>query len=164
MSTSMPEISQYLTFILGEELFAIDVVKVREVLDYSYITNVPGTPDYLRGVINLRGSVIPVVDMRLKFGMEMTHQRAGTCIVVLEIKMDDETVIIGALADSVKEVLEIENELIEPAPRLGTKFNNKFLHGIGKLENKFIMILNIDKVFSNEELLFVRDTPDKEEI
>lgn len=158
---SVSEISEerpYLTFELEKELFAVDVSKVREVLDFSKITKIPHTPEYMKGVINLRGSVVPVIDLRLKFGMSETKTTIDTCIIVLEIDMDNETIIIGALADSVQEVFELEPAQIEPAPKLGTKFNSEFLLGIGKKEDLFIMILNIDKVFSSDELALVQET------
>jgi len=158
---SVSEISEerpYLTFELEKELFAVDVSKVREVLDFSKITKIPHTPEYMKGVINLRGSVVPVIDLRLKFGMPETETTIDTCIIVLEIDMENETIIIGALADSVQEVFELEPEQIEPAPKLGTRFNSDFLVGIGKKEELFIMILNIDKVFSSAELAIVQET------
>ena len=151
------EVRQYLTFILDDELFAVDVAKVREVLDITTITKIPRTPEYMRGVINLRGSVVPVVDLRLKFGMSKTENKKNTCIIVLEIKMDDEFIIWGALADSVQEVFEFEPDQIEPAPKFGTKFKAEFLRGIGKRDDKFIMILDIDRVFTTEELIVVQD-------
>ncbi|MSM40901.1 MAG: chemotaxis protein CheW [Geobacter sp.] len=146
------ETVQYLTFKLDDETFAVDVAKVREILDFSTVTKVPQTPDFMRGVINLRGSVVPVVDMRLKFGMSETEKTVDTCIIVLEITLDNETAVVGALADSVQEVLELEPENIEPAPRIGTKLNTDFLVGMGKQNETFIMILNIDKVFTLDEL------------
>jgi purine-binding chemotaxis protein CheW len=146
------ETIQCLTFKLGEEVFAVDVAKVREILDFTTVTKVPQTPDFMRGVINLRGSVVPVVDMRLKFGMSATEKTVNTCIIVMEIAIDQETAIVGALADSVQEVLELEPEQIEPAPRIGTKLNTEFLVGMGKHNETFIMILNIDKVFTFEEM------------
>ncbi|MFH0733495.1 MAG: chemotaxis protein CheW [bacterium] len=152
------DVRTYLTFTLNEELFAVEVAKVREVLDYTIITKIPKTPEYMRGVINLRGSVVPVLDLRLKFGMSKTENKVNTCIIVLEIQMDDETIVLGALADSVQEVFELEPEQIEPAPKFGTKFKEEFLKGMGKREEKFIMILDIDKVFSSEEIAIVQDT------
>jgi len=125
------ETVQYLTFKLDEETFAVDVAKVREILDFSTVTKVPQTPDFMRGVINLRGSVVPVVDMRLKFGMSETEKTVNTCIIVMEIVLENETAVVGALADSVQEVLELEPESIEPAPRIGTKLNTEFLVGMG---------------------------------
>jgi purine-binding chemotaxis protein CheW len=152
------ETTQCLTFKLGEEVFAVDVAKVREILDFTTVTKVPQTPDFMRGVINLRGSVVPVVDMRLKFGMSATEKTVNTCIIVMEIAIDQETAIVGALADSVQEVLELEPEQIEPAPRIGTKLNTEFLVGMGKHNETFIMILNIDKVFTFEELYSVQES------
>jgi len=150
------ETVQCLTFKLGEEIFAVDVAKVREILDFTSVTKVPQTPDFMRGVINLRGSVVPVVDMRLKFGMSSTEKTVNTCIIVMEISLDNETAVVGALADSVQEVLELEPDQIEAAPRIGTKLNTDFLVGMGKHNETFIMILNIDRVFTFEELSVVQ--------
>ncbi len=152
------DVRPYLTFTLDDELFAVDVAKVREVLDYTTITKIPRTPEYMRGVINLRGSVVPVIDLRLKFGMSKTESKINTCIIVLEIKLEDETIILGALADSVQEVFELEPDQIEPAPKFGTKFRAEFLRGMGKREENFIMILEMDKVFSSDELALVQQT------
>jgi len=155
--TGISETLQCLTFKLADEIFAVDVAKVREILDFSTVTKVPQTPDFMRGVINLRGSVVPVVDMRLKFGMTATVKTVNTCIIVMEIMLENETAVVGALADSVQEVLELEPENIEPAPRIGTKLNTDFLVGMGKHNESFIMILNIDKVFTLDELSAVTD-------
>jgi purine-binding chemotaxis protein CheW len=146
------ETAQYLTFTLGEEVFALDIGKVREVLDYTDITRVPRTPDFMCGVINLRGNVVPVVDMRLKFGMPATVKRVNTCIIIVEVTVDDETTVIGALADSVREVLCLEAEQIEQTPRIGTRLNIDFISGMGKHDDNFVMILNIDRIFSLDEL------------
>ena len=151
------ETVQCLTFMLDEEIFAVDVAKVREILDFTTVTKVPQTPEFMRGVINLRGSVVPVVDMRLKFGMSATEKTVNTCIIVMEIAIDSETAVVGALADSVQEVLELEPESIEPAPKIGTKLNTDFLVGMGKHNESFIMILNIDKVFTFDELNAVQE-------
>jgi purine-binding chemotaxis protein CheW len=154
------DVRPYLTFTLDDELFSVDVAKVREVLDYTNITKIPRTPEYMRGVFNLRGSVVPVIDLRLKFGMSKTENQRNTCIIVLEICLEDDTIILGALADSVQEVFEIEPDQIEPSPRFGTKFKAEFLKGMGKRDEKFIMILDIDKVFSSDELALVQDSTD----
>jgi purine-binding chemotaxis protein CheW len=146
------ETVQYLTFKLSDEVFALDVAKVREILEITNITKVPQTPDFMRGVINLRGSVVPVIDMRLKFGMSATEQTVNTCIIVVEINMDGDTTVLGALADSVQEVVEMEPENIEAAPHIGTKLNADFIKGMGKVDSRFVMILDIDKVFSSDEL------------
>lgn len=152
------ETRQYLTFRLNEEIFGVDVVQVREILDYIRITKVPQTPDFMCGVINLRGSVVPVIDMRMKFGMEKTEITVNTCIVVMEVNLEGETTIIGALVDSVQEVFELESRDIEPAPKIGTKLNIEFIKGMGKRDDKFLILLNIDKVFSSDELEMVKDT------
>src|SRR5579863_2074495 len=150
------ETRQYLTFKLGNEVFATDVAKVREVLDLTSITAIPRTPPFMRGVINLRGSVVPVVDLRLCFDMSKTESTRNTCIVVVEVLLDNESTIIGALADSVEEVIDLEPEQIQPAPRIGTQIRTEFIKGMGKRDAQFIMILDIDKVFSAEELATVR--------
>ena len=147
---------QYLTFKLDEEVFALGIDKVREVLDYTSVTKVPQTPDFMRGVINLRGSVVPVVDMRLKFGMAKTEKTVNTCIIIVEINLEGETTVLGALADSVQEVLDLEPQQIEPAPKIGTKLRTEFIRGMGKRGEQFIIILDIDKVFSGEELSAVQ--------
>jgi purine-binding chemotaxis protein CheW len=147
---------QYLTFKLDEEIFALGIDKVREVLDYTSVTKVPQTPDFMRGVINLRGSVVPVVDMRLKFGMAKTEKTVNTCIIIVEINLEGETTVLGALADSVQEVLDLEPQQIEPAPKIGTKLRTEFIRGMGKRGEQFIIILDIDKVFSGEELSAVQ--------
>jgi purine-binding chemotaxis protein CheW len=149
------EITQYLTFKLGEEVFALDVAKVREILEESSITTVPQTPDFMRGVINLRGSVVPVIDLRLKFGMSRTEKTVNTCIIVVEVAMEDETIVLGTLADSVQEVIEMDPSQIEPPPHIGTNLNTEFLLGMGKHNDRFVMILNIDRVFSSAELASV---------
>lgn len=151
------ESTQYLTFKLEEEQFALDISKVREVLEFSTVTKVPKTPDFMRGVINLRGSVVPVIDMRLKFGMSETEKTVNTCIIIAEIEFDGEKTILGTLADSVQEVIELDPEHIEPAPKIGTKLKTEFIKGMGKRDGEFIIILDIDKVFSVEELILTRE-------
>jgi purine-binding chemotaxis protein CheW len=150
------ETTQYLTFKLEDEVFALDIAKVREVLEYTTVTKVPRTPDFMCGVINLRGGVVPVVNMRLKFGMPDAEKTVNTCIIIVEVKLDGETTVLGALADSVQEVMDLEPDQIEPAPKIGTRLNTDFIKGMGKHDNKFIMILDIDKVFSADELALVQ--------
>src|SRR5208282_894821 len=130
--TEIAEATQYLTFKLDEEIFALDVAKVREILDFTDITKVPQTPDFMRGVINLRGNVVPVVDMRLKFGLSQTEKTVNTCIIITEIEVDREKTVVGAMADSVQEVLDLEPEQIEPPPRIGSKLNIESIMGMGK--------------------------------
>jgi len=149
---------QYLTFKLGEEVFALDVANVREILEFIPITKVPRTPDFMTGVINLRGSVVPVTDMRLKFGMSKTEKTVNTCIIVVEVNMDGDTAVLGALVDSVQEVFEMEAEQIEPPPRLGLGMKVELIKGMGKRDNGFVIILDIDKVFSMDEFDMARET------
>ena len=156
--STITETVQYLTFKLADEIFALDVAKVREILEYTSITKVPQTPEFMRGVINLRGSVVPVIDMRLKFGMSATEQTINTCIIVVEVTLDGDTTVLGALADSVQEVVEMEPELIEPAPHIGTRLNTDFIKGMGKHEDQFVMILDIDRVFKAKELELMAET------
>ena len=150
--TEITDTRQYLTFKLADEVFAIEVSKVREVLEFSTITKIPRTPDFMSGVINLRGNVVPVVDLRLCFEMSKTEKTINTCVVVMEMLLDGEATVIGALADSVEEVIDLEPEQIQPAPRMGTKIRTDFIKGMGKRDAQFIMILDIDRVFSADEL------------
>ena len=164
--TGSIDMNQYLTFKLDEEVFGLAIGKVREVLDFTTVTRVPQTPAYMRGVINLRGSVVPVIDLNLKFGMKQTEKTVNTCIIIAEIEMDGERTILGALADSVQEVVELEPDQIEPAPQIGTNLNTEFIKGMGKRDEVFIILLDIDKVFSYEELAMVQggDSPVQEEV
>lgn len=150
-------VNQYLTFKLGDELFGVEVCKAREVLDFPEVTKVPQTPEYMLGVINLRGSVVPVINLRQKFGMTAGEQTVDTCVVVMDIEVEGGSVVVGAIADSVEEVLDIDENRIEPPPRLGTQLNSEFIRGMGNLNDQFIIILNIDKVFSTDELTMIGD-------
>ena len=150
------ETTQYLTFTLGEEVFALDIGKVREVLDFTGVTKVPQTPDFMSGVINLRGNVVPVVDLRLKFGMTASEKSVNTCVIITEVSLGGENTVLGAIADSVQEVLDLEPSQIEPPPRIGSKLNTDFILGMGKHNDRFIIILNIDKVFLADELADTR--------
>ena len=156
------ETRSYLAFELDKEIFGVDVLQVREILEYTTITRIPQLPGYICGVINLRGSVVPVINMREKFGMEQTEFTVDTCIVVVEIEIDNERSIIGALVDSVEEVFELEPKEIEPAPRMGTRLNTRFIKGMGKRNERFIILLDIDKVFSTEELLALQEVTESE--
>ena len=148
---------QLFTFMLSNEIYGIEISKVREVMDYKKITTVPKTPDFMKGVINLRGGVVPVIDMRLKFGMEETEKTVDTCIIIVDISVDGEQTFIGALADSVKEVITLEPENIEPAPKIGTRLDTEFIKGMGKLNEEFVIVLDIEKIFTSEELVAVKE-------
>ena len=147
---------QYVTFSLGEDLFGVEVTRAREILSATPVTTIPQTPEYLLGVINLRGQVVPVVDMRLKLGLSAKQETEDTCIIVVEVHVDGEEIIVGALADAVREVLEIRSDQIEPPPRLGTRLKTEFINGMGKIDEQFMILLNIDKVFNSDELALVQ--------
>lgn len=144
---------QILTFKLGEESFAVRVEQVREILDPPDITRVPQMPDYMLGVLNLRGNVVPVVDLRRKFGMAAAVPTRDSCVIVIEVDCGGEQTVIGAFVDAVQEVLELAPELVEPPPRMGMKLKSDFISGMGKKGEEFIIILDIDRIFSTEELI-----------
>jgi len=154
MATDAQSGSQrFLTMTLGDELFAIDIFSVREILDYTDITRIPQTPEFMRGVVNVRGSAVPVIDLRMKFGLGQVERTLNTRIVIVEIKRDDAVSVMGALADSVKEVLELETDRIDPPPRMGAAVRADFIRGIGKHGDRFLLVLDVDKVFSSDEIL-----------
>ena len=148
--SSITEMRQYLTFKLADEIFGVDVAKVREILELTTITRMPQMPEYVCGVINLRGSVVPVIDLKLKLGMAAMARTVNTCIVLVEVRRDEETIVLGALADSVQEVYELEPENIEPAPNIGSGINTDFIQGMGKHIQQFMMILDIDRLFADD--------------
>jgi purine-binding chemotaxis protein CheW len=152
-------ITEYLSFTLGEEDFALEIGKVREVLDYTSIIKVPRMPEFLRVVINLRGNVVPVVDLRLKLGMSATERTVNTCIVIIEIELEGKLVQMGALVDSVQEVFTLDPEQIQPPPRLGSKLRTDFIKGMGKRGESFLIILDVDMVFSSDELALMDAAP-----
>ena len=149
---------QYLTFHLDQEVFAFDISKVREVLEYTQITKVPQTPEMMVGVIILRGGVVPVIDLRNKFGMGCFKKTVDSCIIITEITQDDENLQVGALVDSVSEVLDLDPAQIEPPPKIGTQINTDFIKGMGKINDQFVIILNIDLIFNSDELVLVQAT------
>jgi purine-binding chemotaxis protein CheW len=153
--TSIVDIRQYLTFKLGDEVFGLEVSNVREILELTNVTKVPKTPDFMIGVINLRGSVVPVLDMRLKFGLTRTDNTINTCIIVVEVDVEGESTIIGALVDSVQEVFELAPDQIEPPLKIGTQLKTDFMKGMGKRNDNFFILLDINKVFSFEEIAMI---------
>ncbi len=144
--------NQYLTFVLDQEIYAFSISNVREVLQFDSVTKVPKTPDFMRGIINLRGSVVPVVDMRLKFGIGRVEKTVNTSVIVIEVTIDGESTMLGALADSVQEVIDLDTEDITPPPRLGTRLHIDFIRGMGKRDERFITILDLEKIFTLDEL------------
>jgi len=153
----LTEINSYLSFNLGEEEFAAHVGKVLNILEMTKITVVPKAPEYMKGVINLRGTVLPVVDTRIKFGMSPTEYTTNTCIVVMEIEMEGDIVQVGALVDSVQAVLEIDDTQIQPPPSIGSKYKSEFIYGMAKLDERFIMLLDMEKVFSSDEIVSLKE-------
>jgi purine-binding chemotaxis protein CheW len=152
------KINSYLTFKLGEEIFGANVSKVLNILEMTKITKVPKAPNYMKGVINLRGAVLPLIDTRLKFDMGETSYTTNTCILVLDIELGGDSVHVGALVDSVQEVLEIDDASIMPAPSIGNKYKSEFIEGMAKVNDEFVMLLNMDLIFSTDELSLLKDT------
>ena len=144
--------NQYLTFKLDEEFFTVNVNSVREILEYVKITRMPDAPPFMRGIINVRGSVIPVTDLRMKLGLSETVPKPTTRIIVLEVEREGGSMVIGALADAVKEVIELSPDQIEPPPEIGTRWKKDSVTGVGKYNGEFIMCLDIGRVFSLTEL------------
>ncbi|MFP4159579.1 MAG: chemotaxis protein CheW [Desulfobacterales bacterium] len=143
---------KYLTFLLGDESYGIEILKVQEIIGMQTITRIPRTPEYVKGVINLRGKVIPVIDLRLRFGMEAAEVSRKTCIIVVQVSKADASVTMGIVVDEVSEVLEISSGEIEPAPGFGTSVETSFILGMAKTENSVKILLDIDRIMSEEEM------------
>jgi purine-binding chemotaxis protein CheW len=158
MSSTITETAQYITFKLGQESFAINVAQVREVLEVSQITKVPTAPHYMRGVVNVRGKAIPVVDLRLKFGLPPVPDTVHTRIIVIELELDGETTVVGGVADSVHEVIELEPGQINPPPRIAMRWRTELINGMGRRGDDFLIILDIQQVFSLQDLAAVAET------
>ncbi|OFY84229.1 MAG: hypothetical protein A3F72_14480 [Bacteroidetes bacterium RIFCSPLOWO2_12_FULL_35_15] len=152
VATEKGILKSYLTFQLNEEKFAVNVGQVIEIVEVPNITKIPNSPTYLLGVINLRGSILPVVDARIKFGLKANEYTVNTCILVLQLLLDDEQIMLGALVDAVNEVFDVEQEQIQPFPAIGTSYKAEFIKGVIKDKDQFVFILNIDKVFSVMEM------------
>lgn len=158
------EIDSFISFKLGEEYFAISVSQVLNILQLVQITKVPTAPDYMKGVINLRGTVLPIIDIRMKFGMDPIQYQRDTVILVLNVVIENERVDAGILVDSVKEVFEIKKDEIMPPPGIGSKYKSKFIEGIYKMsDERFVMLLDIDKIFSTDEVVMLKESVDSEE-
>jgi purine-binding chemotaxis protein CheW len=143
---------QYLTFIIRGEEYAVGILRVKEIIEYETVTRVPAVPVHVRGVINLRGAVLPVVDLAAKFGGDESAPSKTTCIVVVETRLHDEMVVAGLMADAVSEVVDLAADQIEPPPPFGTGVRVDFLTGMGKLDGRLVLILDIDRVLSPVEL------------
>ncbi len=146
---------QYLTFFLSGEEYAAGILKVREILEYRVLTRVPMTPPWVRGVLNLRGGVVPVVDMAVKFGLPETEITPLTCVVIVEIEFEGETSVLGLMIDAVSRVIDLTADQIEPAPVFGTRVHTQYLLGLGTLGETLLLILNIDRLLASDELMEV---------
>ena len=148
------EEKQYLTFMLGGEMFSIDILCIKEIIWYATLTEVPMMPACIRGVINLRGSVVPVMDLSSRFGKHSTEVTKSTCIVIIEVptRSEGEHQSMGVVVDSVQAVVEIPGSEIEPAPTFGAKIRHDFIGGIGKVNGKFVILLNVARVMSMQEI------------
>lgn len=147
--------NQYLTFTLGHELFALGILCVREIIEYGRLTPVPMMPPSILGVINLRGAVVPVVDLRVRFGDGATQIAQRTCIVIIEISQAGATRVIGVVVDAVNAVLDIPEQDIEPAPSLGARIRTDFIQGMGKVEERLVVLLDVGKVLSVEDMALI---------
>ena len=142
---------KYLTFFLNEEEYAIEIQKVEEIIGITELTRVPQAPDFIRGVLNLRGKIIPIIDIRPKFGMDKTPDTKHTCIVILEITTDTDDINIGIVVDAVSEVIDIGSDAIRPTPDFGVKINTEYIHALGQIEQRVFIMLNIDKVLTSKK-------------
>jgi purine-binding chemotaxis protein CheW len=147
---------KYLTFKLAEEEYGLEILKVQEIIQMQAVTHVPRTPDYVRGVINLRGKVIPVVDLRKKFGIDAVKDTEKTCIIVVQITHKEGKVVMGIIIDEVKEVLDIRAENIEETPSFGSSIDTQFIMGMGKIGQSVKILLDIDKVMSSQDLITIK--------
>lgn len=153
---------QYLTFVLGGEMYAIAILSVKEIIDYGNLTVVPMMPECIRGVINLRGAVVPVVDLARRFSSGSTEITRRSCIVIVEVETDGEHQDIGVIVDAVSEVLEIGHDQIEPTPAFGAKIRTDFIQGMGKVGGRFVIVLNVNRVLSTEDLSMLGRAPGQE--
>ena len=152
------EQSQYLTFVLGGEMFAIGILAIKEIIEFDKLTSVPMMPRFVRGVINLRGAVVPVMDLLARFGRKPSEVTKRTCIVIVEVAAEEGAQVIGVLVDAVNEVLDIADTEIEPAPAFGARVRSDFIAGMGKVAGKFVIILSVDHVLSASEMGELVDT------
>jgi len=156
-STGGGDTHQYLTFTLGSEMFAVGILNVKEIIEYGNLTEIPMMPAFIRGVINLRGAVVPVVDLAARFGGKISDVQRRTCIVIVEVTQEDAKHDIGIMVDAVSEVLEIQANEIEPPPSFGARIRADFIAGMGKVAGKFVIILQIGRVLSVDEMALLAD-------
>ncbi len=147
--------SQYLTFIITDEEFAVSIMKVKEIIEYQSLTQVPMVPKFIAGAVNLRGAVVPVINLAVKFGLEARAVNRRSCIVIMEMQLEGETVVLGILVDKVLQVVDIPESEIEPAPSFGAQIKTEFIQGMARSEDKFVIILSINQVLSINEISVV---------
>jgi len=162
METAAQKTGKYLTFDLAGEEYGIEILKVQEIIGLMPVTRVPRTPDFIRGVINLRGKVIPVVDLRLKFGMDIAEDTRRTSIVVVQVSRENHLVIMGLIVDDVSEGIDIEGQNIEAAPEFGANVNTDFIKGVGKVNQKVVILLDVDKMMSTGEVAMLEKASQKQ--
>ncbi len=161
VAASAAEIAQYLTFQLGGEMYAVGILNVKEIIEYGSLTEIPMMPAFIRGVINLRGAVVPVIDLAARFGGQRTETSRRTCIVIIELTTGEEHHDIGVVVDAVSEVLEVSDADIEPPPAFGARIRADFIHGMGKIGGKFVIILDIQQVLSVDEIAALATVADR---
>ncbi|MEO6095796.1 MAG: chemotaxis protein CheW [Fibrobacteria bacterium] len=152
----LAQAGKYLTFNLGREVYGIEILKVQEIIGMMSVTRVPKTPEFVRGVVNLRGKVIPVIDLRLKFSLESKADTDRTCIIVVQVALHAASVTMGLIVDEVSEVLNVLADQIEASPSFGAKVDTDFILGMGKVAQKVVMLLDVDKVLASEDLVTVQ--------
>ena len=152
------DVQQYLTFMIGAEEYAVSLLKVKEIIEYDTITEVPKTPEWVRGVINLRGSVVPVIDLAVKFRQSPSVAGKLTCIVITEVECEGEATVMGVMVDSVRQVIDLKPQEIEEPPTFGTRIKVDYLLGMARAGKKFCLILDTEKVLSTDELLELPDS------
>lgn len=155
-------VNQYLSFALAGDDYALSVVHVREIIECSTLTRVPGVPAWIRGVLNLRGSVVPVIDLALKFGMAPTAITRRTCVIVVELTLDNEQIVMGVMAESVDQVLDLAANSIQPPPPFGPKVRIDCIEGMGDHNGKFVVLLNMDRILSSSDLAAATDAAQAE--
>ena len=151
----MAKAGKYLTFNLGREVYGIEILKVQEIIGMMSVTRVPKMPDFVRGVVNLRGKVIPVIDLRLKFSLEKKEDTDRSCIIVVQVSQNGSQVIMGLIVDEVSEVLNVLAEQIEASPSFGAKVDTDFILGMGKVGQKVVMLLDVNKVLSSNDVIVI---------
>lgn len=162
IATNTDEGQQYLTFSLGQEMFAVGILNIREIIEYGSVTTVPMMPTFVRGVINLRGSVVPVIDLAARFGRPPCEITRRSCIVIVELESEGERQELGVVVDAVSEVLEIPDTEIEPAPGFGAKIRTDFIAGMGKVNDHFVILLNMNNVLAVEEIAMLAQLNENE--